>query len=169
VYRDLALHHERHAPGQAGYYRERANALVPGIAPDTRLEPPPSAQKSAAGDSADPTESARRKYNLAVLNRSMGRLDDAEDLLRGALALARTDAALTAEIRYEFACAEALRGPGHFDRAMACLRDAFRGQAPSIEQRISRDIDEGGPLHALASQPPFDKAVNGLLLDMSVS
>jgi tetratricopeptide (TPR) repeat protein len=172
MYRDLALRHERREPGRARFYRERANALAPGIAPEPRPSPPPRAQRpagDAAGDSADPLDSARAKYNLAVLNRSTGQLDDAEDLLRGALALARTDAPFTAEIRYELACTQALRGPGHFEEAMEHLKEAFRGKTPSIEQRISRDIDEAGPLRALASQPPFDKAVNDLLLDVSVS
>lgn len=171
VYRDLALHHGRREPGRARFYRERADALVPGIAPGIAPEPRPAPQRPAggAGDSADPLDSAQAKYNLAVLNRSAGQLDDAEDLLRGALALARGDDVLTAEIQYEFACVQALRGPSHFEPAMECLKDAFRGKTPSVEKRISRDIDEGGPLHALASQPPFDKAVNDLLLDVSVS
>jgi tetratricopeptide (TPR) repeat protein len=173
VYRDLALHHQRREPGRARYYWERANALVPGIAPGIAPEPPPApppgAERPAGGDSMDPLDSARAKYNLALLNRSTGQLDDAEDLLRDALALAGTDAVLAVEIQYELACTQALRGPGHFEQAMERLQDAFRGRTPSIEKRISRDIDEGGPLHVLASQPPFDKAVNDLLLDLSVS
>jgi tetratricopeptide (TPR) repeat protein len=176
VYRDLARHHERREPGRARFYRERANALAPGIAPEPRLAPPPAPppraerpREGTAGDSADPLDSARAKYNLAVLNRSAGRLDDDEDLLRGALALARNDSVLAAEIQYELACIQALRGPGRFAQAMEHLREAFRSKTPSVEQRISQDIDEGGPLHALASQPPFDKAVNDLLLDVSVS
>jgi len=173
VYRDLALHHDRREPGRARFYRERANALAPGIAPEPRsAPPPPRVPRPAAApgsDSVDPLDSARAKYNLAVLNRSAGQLEDAVDLLRAAAALGRTDAALMAEIRYELACTQALRGPAHFEEALECLRDAFRGKTLSVEQRISRDIDEGGPLHALASQPPFDKAVNDLLLDVSVS
>jgi tetratricopeptide (TPR) repeat protein len=167
LYRDLAVFHERRDPGRARYYRERANALVAGIAP----EPAPAAaiQAETSAVATEPVDSARAKYNLAVLYRSACQLDDAEDLLRSALALSRGDAGLAAEIRYEMACAQALRGPGHFERAMAELKEAFRGKTPAIEKRISRDIDEGGPLQALAAQPPFDKAVNDLLLNVSVS
>ncbi len=156
LYRDLALHHERRDPGRARYYRERANALAPGIA------------GGITGNSHDPADSARVKYNLAVLNRSTGQLNDNEDLLRGALALAQTDSGLAAEIHYELACLQALRGPGHFEQAMAYLVGAFRGKAPAVEKRLLRDMDKGGPLHALASQPPFDKAIDNLLLDVNV-
>ncbi len=170
VYRDLAIHHDRREPGRARFYRERANALAPGIAPEPAHEPPvPVAAERPARIVVDPLDSARAKYNQAILSRSAGQLDDAGDLLCVALNLARGDAAFSAEIRYELACTQALLGPGHFEEAMEYLRQAFRGKTPAIEKRISQDIDEGGPLQALAAQPPFDKAVNDLLLDVSVS
>jgi tetratricopeptide (TPR) repeat protein len=177
VYRDLALYHDRREPGRAHFYRERANGLVPGIAPNSTSEAWPTASAraerraaaAAAGGSPDPLDSARLQYNMAVLNRSAGQLDDAEELLRRALEAARRDTVLAAEIRYELACTHALRGPAHFAQALDYLRDAFRDKTPSIEKRISRDIDDGGALQALAAEPPFDKAVNDLLLDVSVS
>jgi tetratricopeptide (TPR) repeat protein len=159
VYRDLALHHVRREAGRARFYRERANALVPGIAPEPELPHAP----------PEPLDAAGARYNQAIIVRSAGQLDNAADLLNEALKLARSDAAFAAEIRYELACTEALRGPHRFEQAMEHLKAAFRGKTPSIEKRITQDIDEGGPLQALAAQPPFDKAVNDLLLDVSVS
>jgi len=121
--------------------------------------------KPAAGFS----DSARVRYDLAILKRSAGELEDAEALLLSLLALPGTDGILTAEVRYELACTEALRGPEHFSEAMQHLREAFRERTPSIEKRISQDIDDGGPLQALAARAPFDKGINDLLLDVSVN
>jgi hypothetical protein len=126
-------------------------------------------QQAAVKQAAGLSDSARVRYNLAILKRSAGQLEDAEALLRSLLALPRTDGILAAEVRYELACTEALRGPDHFGEAMQHLREAFREKTPSIEKRISRDIDDGGPLQALAAQPPFDKGINDLLLDVSVN
>jgi len=158
VYRDLAIYHERREAGRGRFYRERANALVPGIAPDS----------PKTSNALDPLESARARYNQAMLNRSAGQLDEAEGHLRCALTLSRSDPTLAAEIRYELACSQAMRGPDHFERAMEYLREAFIGRTPSVERRITRDIDDGGPLQALAAHPPFDKAVNDILLNVSV-
>jgi hypothetical protein len=126
-------------------------------------------QQAAVKPAAGLSDSARVRYNLAVLKRSAGQLEDAEALLHSLLALPGTDGILPAEIRYELACTEALRGPEHFGEAMQHLREAFREKTPSIEKRISCDIDDGGPLQALAAQPPFDKGINDLLLDVSVN
>ena len=192
IYRDLALHYDNLDAGQAGYYRERANALTPGIAPEPRHTQVPREDNAAAaaGAGADmaanaesnvlaarrrgsqppvgPVTAARTKYNAALLARAEDRLDDAEDLLRNSLASARTDAELTAEIQYELGCTLALRGPGRYEQAVECLRQAFRHKTPSIEKRISSDIDGGGALRELATQPPFDKAINDLLLSVNV-
>jgi len=190
LYRDLALHYDRVDRGQAGYYRARANALEPGIAPEPRQAPQEMAAAAAAGaamaanaevnllaarrrgsqTSAGPVSmaAARARYSAALVARGEDKLDEAEYLLRNSLASARPDATLTAEIRYELGCTMAMRGPGRYEEAVECLRAAFRHKTPSIERRIWRDIDEGGALHSLASQPPFDKAINDLLLDVSV-
>jgi len=191
IYRDLALYYDNLDAGQAGFYRERANALAPGIAPEPRRAAVPRkdaalAAAAGAGMAANaeinvfaarrrgsqpppgPVTAARTKYNSALLARAEDRLDDAEELLRNSLVSARADAELASEIQYELGCTLALRGPGRYEQAVACLRLAFRNKTPSIEKRISRDIDEGGALHALAYQPPFDKAINDLLLDVNV-
>jgi tetratricopeptide (TPR) repeat protein len=191
IYRDLALYYDNLDAGQAGYYRGRANALAPGIAPEPRRTAVPgqdAAAAAAAGAATaanaemnvlaarrrgsqpppGPVTAARTKYNSALLARAEDRLDDAEDLLRNSLASARADAQFASEIQYELGCTLALRGPGCYEQAVECLRLAFRHKTPSIEKRISRDIDEGGALYALASQPPFDRAINDLLLDVNV-
>jgi len=191
IYRDLALYYDNLDAGQAGYYRGRANALAPGIAPEPRRTAIPgrdAAAAAAAGASMaanaeihvlaarrrlsqpqpGPVTAARTKYNSALLARAEDRLDDAEDLLRNALVSARADTELASEIQYELGCTLAVRGSDRYEQAVECLRRAFRHKTPSIEKRISRDIDEGGALHALASQPPFDKDINDLLLDVNV-
>jgi tetratricopeptide (TPR) repeat protein len=126
-------------------------------------------QQAAAKPAAGLSDSARVRYNLAVLKRSAGQLEDAEALLHSLLALPGTDGVLAAEARYELACTEASRGPEHFGQALQHLKEAFREKTPSIEKRISQDIDDGGPLQALAARAPFDKAINDLLLDVSVN
>jgi len=191
IYRDLALYYDNLDAGQAGHYRARANVLAPGIAPEPRraVVPRQDAAAAAAAGAATaanaeinvlaarrrgsqpppgPVTVARTKYNSALLARAEDRLDDAEDLLRNSLASARGDAGFAAEIQYELGCTLALRGPGRYEQAVECLRLAFRHKTPAIEKRISRDIDDDGALHALASQPPFDKAINDLLLDVNV-
>ncbi len=48
------------------------------------------------------------------------------------------------------------------------LAAAFEHQFKTLEERLASDIEEGGKLYELASTPPFDKAVNDLLLNMSI-
>ena len=48
------------------------------------------------------------------------------------------------------------------------LAAAFEHQFRSLEERLASDIEEGGNLYDLASTAPFDKAVNDLLLNMSI-
>jgi len=191
IHRDLALYYDHLDAGQAEFYRGRANTLAPGIAPEPKRAAIPKQEAAAAAAAGaemaasaeshvlaarrrgsqpptGPVTAARTKYNSALIARAEERLDDAEDLLRNALASARADVDFTAEIHYELGCTLALRGFGRYDQAMECLRLAFRHKTPSIEKRISRDIDEGGALYALASQPPFDRAINDLLLDVNV-
>ena len=45
---------------------------------------------------------------------------------------------------------------------------AFPHQFKTLEERLASDIEEGGKLYELASTAPFDKAVNDLLLNMSI-
>jgi len=174
IYRDLAQFHDRREAGRARYYRTRANALAPGIAVES--EEKSTSQTAANGptprprEATDPVSAAhsRARYNEALLARAEGKFEYASDLLSVALNLSRTDASFAAEIRYELACTLALQGPDHFAEAVASLRAAFENRTPAIEKRITRDIDDGGPLAALAAFPPWDKTINDLLLDVNV-
>ena len=60
------------------------------------------------------------------------------------------------------------RLPTIFARAMRELAAAFEHQFKTLDERLASDIEEGGKLYELASTPPFDKAVNDLLLNMSI-
>ena len=83
-----------------------------------------------------------------------------------ALRLAPPKSALASEIHYELACRFA--ASHDFTRAIAALTAAFEHQFKALEERLAGDIEEGGQLYELASTPPFDKAVNDLLLNMSI-
>jgi hypothetical protein len=108
------------------------------------------------------------KYNAAVVSIHSGGFEDAEDLLSSALDLSAGDAVLHAEIEYELACMLARRGPEASERAMEHLTRALATRTPRLDGRISHDIDEGGALYQLASQPPWDRRINDLLLNVSV-
>jgi len=83
-----------------------------------------------------------------------------------ALRLAPPQSPLASEIHYELACRFA--SAHDFARAITELTAAFEHQFKALEERLAGDIEEGGQLYQLASTPPFDKAVNDLLLNMSI-
>ena len=83
-----------------------------------------------------------------------------------ALRLAPPKSSLASEIHYELACRFA--ASHDFARAITELTAAFEHQFKALEERLASDIEEGGQLYELASTPPFDKAVNDLLLNMSI-
>jgi len=86
--------------------------------------------------------------------------------LERALGLAPPQSPLASEIHYEMACRYA--SSHEFARAITELNAAFQHQFRALEERLAGDIEEGGLLYELASTPPFDKAVNDLLLNMSI-
>jgi hypothetical protein len=86
--------------------------------------------------------------------------------LERALRLAPPQSLLASEIHYELACRFA--SSHEFARAITELTAAFEHQFRALEERLAGDIEEGGQLYELASTPPFDKAVNDLLLNMSI-
>jgi hypothetical protein len=83
-----------------------------------------------------------------------------------ALRLAPPKSPLASEIHYELACQ--LAASHDFERAMGALTLAFVHQFKALDERLASDIEEGGKLYELASTPPFDKAINDLLLNMSI-
>lgn len=115
-------------------------------------------------------ESAGRA--LAGLYFSLSRIYGSSDAARSnfylerALRLAPADSALASEIHYQLACRHA--ATHDFPYALRELTAAFEHQCKSLDEKLAGDIEEGGRLYALASTAPFDKAVNDLLLNMSI-
>jgi hypothetical protein len=81
-----------------------------------------------------------------------------------ALALAPAGSEAASEIHYDLACW--LAGAHDFDNAVQELALAFKQQSKALDDRLAHDIEEGGELYELASMPPFDKAVNDVLLNV---
>ncbi len=109
---------------------------------------------------------------LAGLYAGFGRIYASSDAARSrfylerALRLATPESALTSEIHYRLACHFA--AAHQFPLALRDLAAAFEHQFRTLEERLASDIEEGGKLYELASTAPFDKAVNDLLLNMSI-
>jgi hypothetical protein len=109
---------------------------------------------------------------LAGLYLGFGRIYASSDAARSrfylerALRLAAPESPLASEIHYDLACGSA--ASHEFSRAMRELTAAFEHQFKTLDERLAGDIEEGGRLYELASTAPFDKAVNDLLLNMSI-
>jgi hypothetical protein len=109
---------------------------------------------------------------LAGLYRRFAELYAASDktrqrfYLNRALSLAPADSRSASEIHYDLACWFA--DNRDFSHALGELTLAFQHQSKTLDDRLARDIEEGGRLYQLASTPPFEKALNDLLLNMSI-
>ena len=95
--------------------------------------------------------------------------------LKRSLAQAPPEQEVISETHYDLACVAAQLGrsnpseqAGHFQAAVEELRVAFQNRSKRLDDWLARDIDEGGVLYELAGTPPFDKAVNDLLLNVSI-
>jgi hypothetical protein len=86
--------------------------------------------------------------------------------LTRALSLVPPDSQAASELHYDLACWFA--DNRDFSHALGELTLAFQHQSKALDDRLARDIDEGGRLYQLASTPPFEKALNDLLLKMSI-
>ena len=110
--------------------------------------------------------------SLAGLYRSFAELYAASDKTRQrfyltrALSLVPADARSASEIHYDLACWFA--DSRDFSHALGELALAFQHQSKALDDRLARDIEEGGRLYLLASTPPYEKALNDLLLKMSI-
>lgn len=115
---------------------------------------------------------SRAASALASLCLGFGRIYASSDSARSrfylerALRLATPESSQASEIRYQLACRFA--ASHEFPRAMQELAAAFEHQFKTLDERLASDIEEGGKLYELASTPPFDKAMNDLLLNMSI-
>lgn len=109
---------------------------------------------------------------LAGLYLAFGRIYASSDDVRSrfylerALRLAEPESPIASEIHYEVACRFA--AAHDFPHAMRELAAAFEHEVKTLDERLATDIDEGGKLYELASTAPFDKAVNDLLLNVSI-
>jgi hypothetical protein len=110
--------------------------------------------------------------SLAALYRRFAEIYAANDKTRQrfyltrALSLAPSDSRSASEIHYDLACWFA--DNRDFSHALGELTLAFQHQSKALDDRLAQDIEEGGRLYLLASTPPFEKAVNDLLLNMSI-
>lgn len=86
--------------------------------------------------------------------------------LEKALALAKPDSPIASEIHYERA--RHFAASHDFMLAMRELTAAFEHQSKALDARLAADLEEGGKLYELASTEPYDKAVNDLLLNVSI-
>lgn len=120
----------------------------------------------------DSMADARSDSPLAKVFLGLARLYTPTDTVRSrfylerAARLAAPETALASEIHYQLACSFA--ASHDFPYAMRELASAFEHQFQALEEKLAGDIEEGGTLYDLASTPPFDKAVNDLLLNMSI-
>lgn len=109
---------------------------------------------------------------LAALYLGFGQIYASSDAIRSrfylerALRLAKPQSPVASEIHYQLACR--LAASRDFPHAMRELTAAFGHQFKTLEERLANDIEHGGKLYELASTAPFDKAVNDLLLNMSI-
>lgn len=100
---------------------------------------------------------------LAGLYRSFAAICASTDPARGISCLDRALAlAPSPDIHYDLACCHA--AAHDFEHAVRELTLAFQVQSKALDERLAQDIEEGGKLYELASTPPFDKAVNDVLL-----
>ena len=118
---------------------------------------------------------------LARIYLTLGRFFLTRDLMRArfylkrTLAQAPTDTEMVSGTHYDLACVSAQLGnqdpaaqTSDFQNAVDELRAAFQHRSKQLDDWLARDIDEGGMLYELAGTPPFDKAVNDLLLNVSI-
>ncbi|HEY6392515.1 MAG TPA: hypothetical protein VIX89_14625 [Bryobacteraceae bacterium] len=92
--------------------------------------------------------------------------DKARFYLNRAALLSPSGSELTSEIRYDLACWYAANND--FAHSTSELTLAFQRPSKALDDRIARDIEEGGKLYNLANTPPFDKVVNDLLLNITL-
>ena len=132
----------------------------------------PDLSDQAVADFLETAGGAPVRQSLAALYREFAQLYAATDPTRArfyldrALQQAAPGSPLVSEIRYDLACW--FTAARDFERAQQELAAAFQHQSKALDDRLAADLEEGGRLYPLASTPPFDKAVNDLLLNMSI-
>jgi tetratricopeptide (TPR) repeat protein len=182
IYATLARYYGASDPARSHFYLNRAAVLAPGDfetannagalamegnPPDLRQ-----ARKHFEQSLATQPNQQRAKYELARIARSEPDFEKALGLLESALRSEKwetqQDARNTALVQYELACVLAHSGPQNYKRAVDCLTGAFEHPSPMLDERLLRDTEEGGDLFELANTPPYSKAIDELLMNMSV-
>ncbi len=182
IYGTLARFYGSGDPIRSRFYLNRAAVLAPGDfetannagalamegnPPDLRQ-----ARKHFEQSLATQPNQQRAKYELARIARSEPDFEKALGLLESALRSEKwetqQDARSTALVQYELACVLAHRGPQNYQRAIDCLTGAFEHPSPQLDEWLLRDTEEGGDLFELANTPPYSKAIDELLMNMSV-
>lgn len=139
-----------------GNLRELKEEAQHAIRVQPQLEPPASERSVFESQMSE---------ELAELYRSFAAICMARDTARAVSCLHRALVlAPSSEVRYELACAYA--ASRDFELAVNELSVAFQAQSRELDERLARDIEEGGCLYELASTVPFDKAVNDVLLNV---
>ncbi|MGA2598176.1 MAG: hypothetical protein ABSH09_14425 [Bryobacteraceae bacterium] len=182
IYGTLARYYGTGDPIRSRFYLNRAAVLAPGDfetannAGALAMEgnPPDLRQARRLFEQSLATQpnQQRAKYELAKIARSEPDFEKALGLLESALRSEKwetqQDARNTALVQYELACVLAHRGPQNYERAMDCLTGAFEHPSPQLDEWLLRDTEEGGDLFELASTAPYSKAIDELLMNMSV-
>jgi len=116
------------------------------------------------------TGGAEIATSIARLYRTFASFYDSRDkarfYLNRAMPLSPADSELAAEIHYDLACWYAANND--FAHSAGELALAFQRPSKALDDRIARDIEEGGELYGLANTPPFDKVLNDLLLNITL-
>jgi tetratricopeptide (TPR) repeat protein len=89
----------------------------------------------------------------------------ARSYLNQALALT-PDPVAAAEVHYAIACL--LARQGDLGESIVELQTAFLNKSRELEDKLTKDTEEGGPLYALATTAPYDRVLNDLLMNVSV-
>ena len=182
TYGTLAKYYATTDPIRSRFYLNRAAVLAPGDfetannagalamegnPPDLRR-----AREHFEQSLASQPNQQRAKYELARIARSEPDFEKALGLLESALRSEKwetqQDAGHTALVQYELACVLAHRGLQNYQRAIDCLSGAFEHPSPQLDEWLLRDIEEGGDLFELANTPPYSKAIDELLMNVSV-
>jgi hypothetical protein len=108
--------------------------------------------------------------SIAPLYRTLASFYDSRDkarfYLNRAVSLSPADSELACGIHYDLACWYAANNDLAHSTGELAL--AFQRPSKALDDRIARDIEEGGELYKLANTPPFDKALNDLLLNITL-
>ncbi len=190
IYRTLARYYEPRDSARSRFYlghvqtmtpedfetaNELANEALQRQAPDYRQ-----ARKFFQASLAAQPDQQCAKYGLARIAIVEGDSETAIGLLESAVESPNwetsPDAERAALVHYTLACTLARRAqsatpaeqPQYLVRATEELKAAFTHPSRQLDEMLSRDTEEGGDLVVLANMPPYESAIDELLLNVCV-